>query len=102
MNDNEKNVKRDVEWVMARHSRSHGLLPIRTVMKKYGDPHDQIQVIHVAGTNGKGSTVNYLLDILVALGYKTGTFTSPHLEHHCDRIRINGQWIPEERFNSYV
>ena len=102
MNDNEKNVKRDVEWVMARHSRSHGLLPIRTVMKKYGDPQDQIQVIHVAGTNGKGSTVNYLRDILMALGYKVGTFTSPHLEHHFDRIRINGSWITEERFNAYL
>ncbi|MBR3364486.1 MAG: bifunctional folylpolyglutamate synthase/dihydrofolate synthase [Solobacterium sp.] len=102
MSNTDNTVIRNVEWVMARHSRSHGLLPIQTVLKKYGDPQDQLKVIHVAGTNGKGSTVNYLLDILVALGYKTGTFTSPHLEHHCDRIRINGQWIPEERFNAYV
>ncbi|MBQ3459674.1 MAG: bifunctional folylpolyglutamate synthase/dihydrofolate synthase [Solobacterium sp.] len=102
MSNTENNVKRDVEWVMARHSRSHGLLPIRTVMKKYGDPQDQMKVIHVAGTNGKGSTVNYLRDILMALGYKVGTFTSPHLEHHFDRIRINGNWITEERFNAYL
>lgn len=95
-------IKRNAEWVMSRHSRSHGLLPIRTVLEKYGNPQDRMQVIQVAGTNGKGSTVNYLKDILTAMGYKTGTFTSPHLIHHFDRIRINGGWIPEERFNAYL
>ncbi len=102
MNNTEKTVKRDAEWVMSRHSRSHGLLPIRTVLKKYGNPQDQLQVIQVAGTNGKGSTVNYLKDILIALGYRVGTFTSPHLVHHFDRIRINGEWIPKERFEAYL
>ena len=102
MSDNGKNVKRDVEWVMARRSRSHGLLPIRTVLEKYGNPQDRMKVIQVAGTNGKGSTVNYLRDILMSLGYSVGTFTSPHLVHHFDRIRINGEWISEERFNRYV
>ena len=97
-----KTIKRNAEWVMSRHSRSHGLLPIRTVLEKYGNPQDRMQVIQVAGTNGKGSTVNYLKDILTAMGYKTGTFTSPHLIHHFDRIRINGGWIPEERFNAYL
>lgn len=102
MKETEKTVKRDAEWVMSRHSRSHGLLPIRTVLKKYGDPQDQMQVIQVAGTNGKGSTVNYLKDILMAAGFRVGTFTSPHLVHHFDRIRIDGKWISEERFNAFL
>lgn len=102
MNHENHPIVRDVNWVMARQSRSHGLLPVRTVLKKYGDPQEQMAVIHVAGTNGKGSTVNYLKDILTALGYRVGTFTSPHLISHFDRIRINDRWIPEERFNAYV
>ena len=98
----EKKIKKDAQWVMARTSRSHGLLPVQKVLKKYGDPQDQLKIIHVAGTNGKGSTVNYLKDILMAKGYRVGTFTSPHLEEHYDRIRIDDVWISEERFDAYV
>ena len=92
----------DEEWVMSRRNRSHGLGPIRRALKEAGDPQDHLKTIHIAGTNGKGSTTNFLKDILVSQGYKTGTFTSPHLIHHRDRIRINDVWITEEEFREYL
>ncbi len=92
----------DEEWVMKRRNENHGLSPIRTVLKIYDDPQDQIHCIHVAGTNGKGSTCNYLKDILVSQGYKVGMFTSPHLVTHRDRIRINQDYISHEIFQKYL
>ena len=95
-------VKKDVNWVMGRKNPNHGLLPVRTVLREAGDPQDALKTVHIAGTNGKGSTVNYLRDILMAAGYTVGTFTSPHLQKHFDRIRINGKWIEEDVFQSYL
>ncbi len=62
----------------------------------------QKNMIHIAGTNGKGSTVNYLRSILNAHGYKVGTFTSPYLIRHNDRIRIDDEPISDEDFLKYV
>ncbi len=93
---------RDIEWVMRRKNRRHGLEPIKAALHEISDPQDTLRTVHIAGTNGKGSTVNYLCALLEAAGYTTGTFTSPHLVHHCDRIRINGKWIPEETFLNYL
>lgn len=87
---------------MARRNRSHGLQPIREACRRAGNPQEKLKVIHVAGTNGKGSTVNYLRTILCEAGYKTGTFTSPHLTAHFDRIRIDDRWIEEDVFNTYL
>ena len=94
--------KKDQYWVMARRNRSHGLEPIREACRRAGNPQEKLKVIHVAGTNGKGSTVNYLRTILCEAGYKTGTFTSPHLTAHFDRIRIDDRWIEEDVFNTYL
>lgn len=87
---------------MRRRNLNHGLFPIRSVLKKINDPQDHIKVIHVAGTNGKGSTCNYLKDILVSQGYKVGMFTSPHLITHRDRIRINDTYISHDTFETYL
>lgn len=92
----------DEEWVMKRRNENHGLSPIKTVLKMYNDPQDHLRCIHVAGTNGKGSTCNYLKDILVSQGYKVGMFTSPHLITHRDRIRINDDYISHEAFMNYL
>lgn len=97
-----ENEIRDQYWVMNRRNRFHGLAPIREACRKAGDPQDHLRVIHVAGTNGKGSTVNYIRAVLNSLGYKVGTFTSPHLMSHFDRIRIDDAWIEEEVFNAYL
>ncbi len=97
-----ENNKRDQYWVMARANRYHGLEPLRKACAKLGNPQNELKIIHVAGTNGKGSTVNYIRAALNALGFRTGTFTSPHLSAHFDRIRIDDEWIAEEVFNQYL
>lgn len=68
------------------------------LMKAVGDPQDALRFIHIAGTNGKGSTAEYLTNILKAAGYHTGTLTSPYIRHYRDRIRLNGADIPKEDF----
>jgi dihydrofolate synthase/folylpolyglutamate synthase len=63
--------------------------------KRLGDPQQTFRTIHVAGTNGKGSTSHMLASILQTAGYKTGLYTSPHLVDFRERIRLNGMMIPE-------
>jgi len=67
-----------------------------------GDPQHQFRSIHIAGTNGKGSTSHSLAAILQVSGYKTGLYTSPHLVDFRERIRINGQMMPEEKVIDFV
>ena len=67
-----------------------------------GNPHQKFASIHIAGTNGKGSSSHMLASILQAAGYKTGLYTSPHLKDYRERIRINGQMIPQERVVRFV
>lgn len=66
------------------------------LMKRIGNPEKSLKFVHVAGTNGKGSTVEYISNALIYSGYKTGQFTSPFVLHYTDRIRINGTEIDEE------
>ena len=68
----------------------------RELMKRIGNPEKQLKFVHVAGTNGKGSTVEYISNALIYSGYKTGQFTSPYIAHYADRIRINGVEIDEK------
>jgi dihydrofolate synthase/folylpolyglutamate synthase len=62
-----------------------------------GSPHRNYATIHVGGTNGKGSVSNLIASILQEAGFRTGLYTSPHLRDFRERIRVNGQLIPEER-----
>jgi dihydrofolate synthase/folylpolyglutamate synthase len=64
--------------------------------KMFDHPHHSFKTIHVAGTNGKGSVSHILASILQEAGYKTGLYTSPHLKDFRERIRVNGEMIPEE------
>ncbi|MBD2176608.1 bifunctional folylpolyglutamate synthase/dihydrofolate synthase [Pseudanabaena sp. FACHB-1998] len=73
-----------------------GLERIQQLLKSLGSPHQKIPVIHVAGTNGKGSVCAFLLSILQEAGYRVGRYTSPHLLDWRERITINGQWISAE------
>ena len=68
----------------------------------FGHPHKKFRSIHVAGTNGKGSCAHTIAAILQACGYKVGLYTSPHLVDFRERIRINGQPIPENYVVSFV
>lgn len=72
-----------------------GLENVQALMAQFGNPHTQFRSIHVAGTNGKGSTSHLIAAVLQAAGYKVGLYTSPHLVDFRERIRINGQPIPE-------
>ncbi len=68
----------------------------------FGNPEKKIPFIHVAGTNGKGSTCHILAATFTQAGYKTGLYTSPHLNNIRERCRIDGQMISEERFVDFV
>ena len=70
--------------------------------KRLGDPHKKFKSVHVAGTNGKGSTSHMLAAILQTAGYKTGLYTSPHLRDFRERIRIDGEMISEEHVIDFV
>ncbi len=67
-----------------------------------GNPQHQFKSIHIAGTNGKGSSSHYLASVLQSSGYKTGLYTSPHLKDFRERIRINGEMILEQRVVEFV
>ena len=70
-----------------------GLSRIVSLLARLGNPHHQVPIIHVAGTNGKGSVCAYLSAVLTEAGYKTGRYTSPHLVDRTERICINEQPI---------
>ena len=73
----------------------------KALLESLGNPQHQLKTVHIAGTNGKGSTTNYLRAILQTSGLRVGTFTSPHLEVHNDRIRINDVYISDEQLLYY-
>ncbi|MBC8464187.1 MAG: bifunctional folylpolyglutamate synthase/dihydrofolate synthase [Bacteroidetes bacterium] len=70
--------------------------------EKLNNPHQQFKSIHIAGTNGKGSTAHMLASILQEAGYKTGLYTSPHLKDFRERIRVNGIMISERKVIDFV
>jgi dihydrofolate synthase / folylpolyglutamate synthase len=70
-----------------------GLERIERLLNDLGNPHRQVSIIHVAGSNGKGSTCAYLSSVLAAAGYRVGRYTSPHLVSWCERISLNDQDI---------
>jgi dihydrofolate synthase / folylpolyglutamate synthase len=73
-----------------------GLSRIQTLLAALGSPHESVPIIHVAGTNGKGSVCAYLTSILSAAGYKVGRYTSPHLVEWNERICIDNRPIPTD------
>ena len=70
--------------------------------KELGNPQEKFKSIHVGGTNGKGSTSHMIASILQEAGYKVGLYTSPHLKSFTERIRINGNEIPEDFVVSFI
>ena len=79
-----------------------GLETTQKLDEYFGHPHRQFKTIHIAGTNGKGSCSHTIAAVLQAAGYKVGLFTSPHLIDFRERIRINGEMIPEEYVVNFV
>jgi|APEBP8051072266_1049373.scaffolds.fasta_scaffold05653_2 dihydrofolate synthase/folylpolyglutamate synthase len=83
-------------FALHRHGIKPGLERIEELMQQSGRPHTKFPSIHVAGTNGKGSVCSILAAILSAAGYRVGLYTSPHVRHFRERIRINGVPITDE------
>ena len=79
-----------------------GLESIQQLLKNLGDPHEQVPIIHVAGSNGKGSVCAYLSTILTEAGYTVGRYTSPHLIDWTERICLNNQAIAPETLESIL
>lgn len=75
---------------------NYGLERTERLLELIGDPHKKLKLIHIAGTNGKGSTSSILGKVLIEHGYKVGFFNSPHLEEIEETIRINDKNIPED------
>ena len=80
-----------VNWTFCKP----GLARITALCRALGDPQKGLRFIHVAGTNGKGSTSAMLASILQKAGYRTGLYTSPYIRTFCERIRVDGENIPQ-------
>ncbi|RNC89214.1 MAG: bifunctional folylpolyglutamate synthase/dihydrofolate synthase [Allomuricauda sp.] len=81
---------------------NHKLENIRDFSRHLGDPHENFKSIHVAGTNGKGSSCHMLAAILKEAGYKVGLYTSPHLKDFRERIKVNGEVISTMAVKSFI
>ncbi|ABO51062.1 FolC bifunctional protein [Desulforamulus reducens MI-1] len=79
-----------------------GLARIEELLRRLQNPHHRLNIVHIGGTNGKGSTTAMIANILKTAGYKTGMFTSPHLQDYTERFLINGQPIPQETLASLI
>src|SRR5690606_25916125 len=75
---------------------------ISVLMEHLGNPHQDYKTIHIAGTNGKGSSSHMMASVLQEAGYKTGLTTSPHLKDFRERIRVNGNLCSEEFIMDFV
>jgi dihydrofolate synthase/folylpolyglutamate synthase len=73
-----------------------GLNQVEKILSATGNPHQEIQAVHIGGTNGKGSTAAMISSILQKEGYRIGLYTSPHLIRFTERIKVNGKEIEEE------
>ena len=87
---------------LTKFGYNFGLGRIAELLKELDNPQQKLKIIHIGGTNGKGSTAAMVAAILKAAGYKTALFSSPHLHNYTERMRINGEEIPRAAFASLV
>ncbi|MBE6015498.1 MAG: bifunctional folylpolyglutamate synthase/dihydrofolate synthase [Lachnospiraceae bacterium] len=92
------NINEALEYIHGINwqSREPGLQRINELMDMCGHPERELKFIHIAGTNGKGSTAAMLAAVLAQAGYRTGLFTSPHIYKFNERMQINGEYITDE------
>ena len=87
---------------VGRFGSNYGLKRTFRLLELLGNPDKKLKLIHVAGTNGKGSTTAMITKVLRGMGYKVGMYTSPYIEEFEERIQINGENIPKEKFVSLL
>ena len=92
------------QWIANyRTDQPHfGLERMVELLALRGNPHLKLKVIHIGGTNGKGSTIAFLKNMLEKLGLRVGIFSSPYLIHYTEQISINGESIPEDRLETLM
>jgi dihydrofolate synthase/folylpolyglutamate synthase len=92
-----KNYESTIDYLygLQRHGIKLGLRNITEILRRLENPQESFKSVHIAGTNGKGSTAHALSRILEASGVRAGLFTSPHLVSFTERLRINGEQIPD-------
>ncbi|MBZ0178795.1 MAG: bifunctional folylpolyglutamate synthase/dihydrofolate synthase [Melioribacteraceae bacterium] len=98
------NIESTLERIYSMH-QFHiklGLERIEKLLAYLGNPERDFQSIHIAGSNGKGSTASFISSILIEAGYKTGLYTSPHLQKFNERIRINSSTVPDEFIIEFI
>lgn len=81
---------------------NEGLSITKSLLSAIGNPEQELSCVHVAGTNGKGSSSHFLASISQEAGYKTALFTSPHMKSFTERIRVNGIPIPEQKVIDFI
>ena len=93
-----ENYSRSLDYLygLEKFGMIFGLTQVTKILEAIGNPHEEIQAIHIGGTNGKGSTAAMMASILQREGYRVGLYTSPHLVHFTERIKVNGTEIQEE------
>jgi dihydrofolate synthase/folylpolyglutamate synthase len=96
MSKNEYHQSLDYLYRLEKFGMIFGLTKVEGILKAIGNPHREIQAVHIGGTNGKGSTAAMIASILQKEGYRTGLYTSPHLIRFTERIQINGKEIEKE------
>lgn len=98
------NYENSVKYIhsLLKFGMNLGLRRISALLKELGNPQEKLEFIHVAGTNGKGTTSTMLSSILCAAGKKTGLFTSPYVFDFCERIQINNKNIPHDDLSRVV
>lgn len=96
MNKNGYQRSLDYLYGLEKFGVIFGLKKVEEILEAAGNPHREIQAIHIGGTNGKGSTAAIMASILKREGYRIGLYTSPHLIHFTERIQVNGKEIEKE------
>lgn len=85
-----------------KYAGDMGLFNTENLLERLGHPEDDLEFIHIAGTNGKGSVAAYIATVLQCAGYRVGRYVSPTIYSYRERIQINEEYISKEDFTIYM
>lgn len=92
-----------IDWMLKRESKGeYSLGPVKKLLEKLDNPQDKLKIVHITGTNGKGSTLSYIASSLKNAGLNCGEFVSPYIDNIFETIKINNEYISEEDFTKYM